>query len=63
MPLPGLCTKAGFQSISTLSLHTRKTGDDKMATSASNLNEYGLLVMPTCADPGWVQVHGTPQLE
>ncbi|KAI5457511.1 hypothetical protein BGZ63DRAFT_80114 [Mariannaea sp. PMI_226] len=34
-----------------------------MDTSGNNWNGHGLLVVPKCADPQWVQTHGTPTLD
>jgi hypothetical protein len=34
-----------------------------MATASTTLNNHGLIVVPRCAEPGWVAEHGNPTVE
>ncbi|KAN0120203.1 ankyrin [Hyaloscypha variabilis] len=34
-----------------------------MATGSSTPNDHGLVVLPRCADPGWVALHGSPTVD
>jgi hypothetical protein len=34
-----------------------------MATASTTLDNPGLIVVPRCAEPGWVAEHGNPTVE